>query len=401
MPPRRLVRLPREGKVAGVAAGMAAYLGLDPVLVRIGLVVLTIATGMGIPLYIAGWVLMPAADEATTSRSAAPPDGKSILGIALVVGAGVLLLGRIDLFSAPVLLAALLIGGGVMLFTDGDPAKLLRGGPLGPPGRHIHGRGHDCDTPSTDTDNAAAPSEGSTSDPTGTSSGSQPRSAYDPYGAAWQPTPTRGDTTLQRPRSVLGPLAFAAWLAAMGLGTLMNRFGVPVLTPRTALAITITIAGVALLIGTIFGRARGLIIIGIICTLLLLPLSFAESFGVPLRAGVGERVFTPVVVEDLQPYDLLAGIQVIDLTQLDLDGETAYVSVSMGAGELVVRVPDNVAVTVAGRMQVGEHTLFGQAQSGTALPLRAEQAGDPDRGSIELDINVLAGDVVVEAIAPR
>src|SRR6185437_12346530 len=51
---------PVEGRmVAGVAAGLADALGLDPNVVRCGFVVLAIASGFGVILYAAGWALMP------------------------------------------------------------------------------------------------------------------------------------------------------------------------------------------------------------------------------------------------------------------------------------------------------------------------------------------------------
>jgi phage shock protein PspC (stress-responsive transcriptional regulator) len=45
--------------LAGVAAGIADYLGVDPTTVRIAIVVLTFIGGAGIPLYLAGWLLIP------------------------------------------------------------------------------------------------------------------------------------------------------------------------------------------------------------------------------------------------------------------------------------------------------------------------------------------------------
>jgi phage shock protein PspC (stress-responsive transcriptional regulator) len=45
--------------VAGVAAGLARYLGVDLMIVRIAFVVLTVFSGAGIPLYRAGLLLIP------------------------------------------------------------------------------------------------------------------------------------------------------------------------------------------------------------------------------------------------------------------------------------------------------------------------------------------------------
>jgi phage shock protein PspC (stress-responsive transcriptional regulator) len=54
------LRRPFQGRMlAGVAAGAARYLGIDPVIIRIAFVVLTFAGGAGIPLYLAGLLLIP------------------------------------------------------------------------------------------------------------------------------------------------------------------------------------------------------------------------------------------------------------------------------------------------------------------------------------------------------
>src|SRR5690606_23375589 len=54
--PRRTVR----GRVvAGVASGIGARYGIDPVLVRIALLVATVFGGFGVTLYLIGWLLLP------------------------------------------------------------------------------------------------------------------------------------------------------------------------------------------------------------------------------------------------------------------------------------------------------------------------------------------------------
>jgi phage shock protein PspC (stress-responsive transcriptional regulator) len=45
--------------IAGVAAGIARYLGVDVNLVRIAFVVLAFVGGAALPLYVAGWLLIP------------------------------------------------------------------------------------------------------------------------------------------------------------------------------------------------------------------------------------------------------------------------------------------------------------------------------------------------------
>ncbi len=51
---------PFHGRMlAGVAAGVADYLGVDVTIVRIILAVLTVMGGAGVPIYLAGWLLIP------------------------------------------------------------------------------------------------------------------------------------------------------------------------------------------------------------------------------------------------------------------------------------------------------------------------------------------------------
>lgn len=45
--------------LAGVAAGIADYLGADVTIIRIVLAVLTFVGGAGIPIYLACWLLIP------------------------------------------------------------------------------------------------------------------------------------------------------------------------------------------------------------------------------------------------------------------------------------------------------------------------------------------------------
>ena len=62
--PRRLYRSTRDRVAAGVAAGLADYLGVDPTAIRLLLVVGTMVTGPVVPLlYLAAWWVMPREDE--------------------------------------------------------------------------------------------------------------------------------------------------------------------------------------------------------------------------------------------------------------------------------------------------------------------------------------------------
>lgn len=67
--PNALVRSRHNRMLGGVAAGIARYLGVDLTIIRIAFVVLTFVGGLGIPLYLACWLLIP--DEYTAQSIAA------------------------------------------------------------------------------------------------------------------------------------------------------------------------------------------------------------------------------------------------------------------------------------------------------------------------------------------
>lgn len=67
---RQLRRSTDDAMLAGVASGVARYLGADVTLVRIITAALAIFTGAGVALYIAAWLLIPAdGDDQSIAQS--------------------------------------------------------------------------------------------------------------------------------------------------------------------------------------------------------------------------------------------------------------------------------------------------------------------------------------------
>jgi len=86
-PPRRD---PADRLGGGVAAGVAAWRGFSPNVVRIVFVLATlVSAGWGVPLYVAAWLFMPARDAESNIFSRARTD---TAGIRLAVGLGSLLI---------------------------------------------------------------------------------------------------------------------------------------------------------------------------------------------------------------------------------------------------------------------------------------------------------------------
>ena len=67
--PQPLSRPVHDRMLAGVASGIARYFGVDVTVVRIVFAVLVVVGGAGLPLYLAGWLLIP--DEGADQSIAA------------------------------------------------------------------------------------------------------------------------------------------------------------------------------------------------------------------------------------------------------------------------------------------------------------------------------------------
>jgi signal transduction histidine kinase/phage shock protein PspC (stress-responsive transcriptional regulator) len=71
----RFVRRSDGGLLGGVASGLAAHLGLDPLIVRVGFALLTAFAGFGAVLYVALWVFTPLDQKVCRESEDAGPAG--------------------------------------------------------------------------------------------------------------------------------------------------------------------------------------------------------------------------------------------------------------------------------------------------------------------------------------
>lgn len=116
--PRRLLRSRDDRVLGGVGGGLGAYLGIDPVIVRLVFVVLALAGGGGILAYVIAWIVIPEAPE--DGLPAPEHDGSStpmVAGLVLVALGGLLLADQLlPAFSwryvGPILL---ILFGGLLL----------------------------------------------------------------------------------------------------------------------------------------------------------------------------------------------------------------------------------------------------------------------------------------------
>jgi predicted membrane protein len=163
-----------------------------------------------------------------------------------------------------------------------------------------------------------------------------------------------------------------------------DRAGEPV-EAAVVVAIALGVVGAAMLVGTVFGNGRPLIL-----PALLLAGALAVTSAVPTWT-IGERRTYPTTaaaVEDV--YELGIGRQLIDLSRVAdverLDGRS--VRVETGVGETVVVVPDGVDLTVDADIGAGEVVVFnGREEHGPDTEL---QYADRDTAAPDLEL-VLSG----------
>src|SRR3954463_5531788 len=125
--------------IAGVCAGLARQLGVDPLIVRVAFVAAATAGGLGVALYVLAWVFVPAGDA--PGRAVRLRTGRGTVEIA--IGVGLLALSVLLTFRALGLLFSdvvvwplvLVAAGGALLWRQmmgRGPVVVDRTGETGP-----------------------------------------------------------------------------------------------------------------------------------------------------------------------------------------------------------------------------------------------------------------------------
>ena len=371
--PRPPLRRSRQDRViAGVAGGFARWLGIDPVIVRVILVVLAIFGGSGLVLYVIGWLFIP--DEGAPESEAQRFIGQSqrpgstartvliVIGviIAVIVFANIvgMTFGNWGGFGSFLLLIAV---GAVVLYLATRPAGVAATTtPPVPP------------TPSVPVPPTAEAAVASTP-PTPTAyayggSGSYP--GYTP--PAYAPVPP----TPPRPRSYLGLITLSLAVVVTGVLASLEVTGLVDFAPVVIPAVALGILGTGILVGAWVGRARWLLWFAIPTLFITMiaswvPANFDGTFRPNIAAGVGEVFETPQTVLDARkPFELGVGSLRLDLTDLQIPAGVNVVPVTaeVGLGELIVTVPDDVRVIVDAQAQLGELRIDGVDTSNDPSP---------------------------------
>ena len=101
-----------DRKIAGVAGGLGRAFGVDPILIRVAFVVLTIFGGFGGLLYVLGWLLLSAEGDEVSAAEALLGRGRSSVAPVVTVGLAVVaVISALSMFSWGLPFLPLAIGG--------------------------------------------------------------------------------------------------------------------------------------------------------------------------------------------------------------------------------------------------------------------------------------------------
>ena len=426
-----------DTKLAGVCGGVAAHWGVDPVLVRVGWALLALTGGVGVVLYIAGWLLIPVEGQTRSTvddlfggpgRRWSKEVWVVLVAIACVVAFA--LFSSISPFGVgPALVLAVVWYFGFYRNRARDqrsrtsqvpPAVPPAPGwptapfpPAGPP------------TPFTDAALAwqarvqqvrgQAPAPAAPAYPATPAYPVYPptvpvdeRAAFlaepDPVGLYVEPepaavaVPVRRGTTLGARRLRLVTLLVLG-LALAGLGV-AGPAGVEVSFAVYA-ATCLLVVGLALVVATWVGRARGLVGLGVLFTLLALVgasglAPSAQPGAGPWEFGERHLAYTSAAQLPAAGDHLQGGELTVDLRGLRSTTDLAYTA-SLGTGRLEVTVPPGMGVQLGYDVGLGQAVSFGrELGSGRAVQGRTELVpaakGQP---TLLLDLDVDRGQLEV------
>jgi hypothetical protein len=197
----------------------------------------------------------------------------------------------------------------------------------------------------------------------------------------------------------------AVLLIAIGTLAILDMSGVLSPEPVVYAALTVGIVGGGLLVGTLFGRARWLIVVGLILT----PVLLLASFGAPtwsINGEAGERYVRVDSIDDLQrigyQYEHGAGVLEIDLRWFEppADGVLEFfpipINAKLGVGELRIWLPDPPSATVKANAGIGSVDILGYQSAGLGVTRNEEtEFSGEDSPMFSIDASVGVGPIVV------
>ena len=366
---------------AGVAAGVARWLGVDPLVVRAGFILFSIFFGMGLALYLVLWLLMPdERGEIHVERALKHGEGSSIfllvVTVMAVLGGGPWWGGdtrgfRFFGFSL------LVFGAWWFLTRTGTGRELMaqapwknQGGPTPAASAGVDPLTGEPLTPPAA--GAASPHPVPASAPT-TAYGSTGNAAANVGATLAAPRPPAPTPVRERTPSI----GFAGGLLVLGLaivtGVVMSTIAQTAGWSGHHVAIGIAsglgILGLGILVAGIAGRRSGGLAFFAVTGMIAAAATTAAPVGLSQPWQAGDRSYTVTSMTPAPAYELAIGQMRIDLSRSDWKTTPGpdTVTATMGVGELDLVVPEGVPVVVNAKARAGEILATGPSVVGEGM----------------------------------
>ena len=429
-----------DAKLAGLCGGVAQHWGVDPLLVRVGWVLLALSGGIGLVLYLAGWLLIP-----VEGNHRAPVDdlfGESVrrwpkeLWITLVVVASLamfMIFGWLSPFNiGPAIVIAVIWYFGFykgrhdkrssksqisahdssprpeepvqpeFIRYDGPPSAFTEAAAAWQHRIEEHARQagappHTAATPPEAWPNPPSailsepPSDQQAAEHTAFLAEPDPAGIYvePPQSAPLKMSETRSAKRLRLVSLIVLGLTLSGLGMAQALGVAIPLAGY--------LAAALLVIGLTMVAAAWLGMARGLLPLGIV---LALAVVIITAVGPALRvpaATASSHAYTSVselpVAGDTEDFGKLS----VDLGQLAMTSDATYAA-HVDLGQLEVTVPKNANVVINYTADLGAVRAYGadiQAGSDLTGQLKDPRQGQPGQHTLTLDLSVDAGNIEV------
>ncbi|MEU6327239.1 PspC domain-containing protein [Streptomyces sp. NPDC047049] len=441
-PPQAPLRRSRRHKViGGVCGGLGRQWDLDPVIFRIVLAVLAVG-GLGLIAYGFAWLLIPldGEDENEGRRLlSGRVEGSALTALLFaLVGCGLFLttLAKGSMMSFAIMLTLAAAGSAywsrrrremaakdpesvdaatAQAVADAPPETTAPPVPTGPSwwrnqrAGEAGGAGYlwGPDNTPLPLDITYRPQHGA-----GAAAADRPRPRPDadgppgpsPYGAPPAPAPRR---TRPSGRPIGGWTFLLALLAGGATALAVSRQDGFAPALQAGLAAALVVFGLGLVLSAWCGRTGGGTVFMVVCTAVLL--AAATALPDNLTTDWQRRTWAPVTLGAVRPhYEVGTGEGKLDLGALPLkDGRTVRTSAQVGFGGLQVTLPHGVTTRLHVSLGLGSIQLPGASphhvdlsaggeQRTLTLPADGLKKGEKPRGTLDLDLELGAGQVTIE-----
>ncbi|MEU4097586.1 PspC domain-containing protein [Streptomyces sp. NPDC026673] len=402
-PGRRLTRCRKPKVIAGVCEGAGRYFDIDPVIFRIVLGVLALTGGLGLVAYGLAWLLVPMEGAGENAESEAHR----------------LLSGRVE---GPALTAVLvaLVGCGLFLSMLGSGGNLAFSlGLLAAFAGAVYWSVHKRQATEAPAQAAAPPPTGPPPQPAAAAwwkdtAVEDAPPVPGPGGYLWGPDDGPSDEdrdrrewrerrrAVRREGAWLGVLVFFLAAAAAAIGVAASWSSQPLGTSvQIGFGAALAVFGLGFVTSAWWGRLGG----GTVFTVLLTVALLVGSTALPRSIGTDwkQRTWTPTTLAAVRDsYELGTGRATLDLSGLRPGGRTVSTRAEVGAGQLVVRIPEDVTLRMHVQVGVGDLQLPGEEEKDVDVHPGLDRKvtldpvdGKKSQGTLELDVEVGVGQVKV------